>query len=260
MDIHEKKILLDIDFPEIKGSPTVFIDKIILDKSELEVLNSSTFRELYIFGAIVKTGEVHLEFGELKRLEFVVIEKKIETNEFVQHHLAQYNSVMYKCDRDRTSGESVDMLKADDILYLKRLPKWKASEASIPKYKDKLFYFCSQIYLPKNKTTKQYLTWGTTIFVFLCVTEVDELLMQIFEQDTSAQTAEDHYRLEEQMFEFDENYSKIENVKKIIQEGDKLLHSYILNHKRTNKEILELLLEHGKSKAFKNGVLKKLKN
>jgi hypothetical protein len=259
MNIHEKVINLDIDFPEIDGNPTVFIDKIILEKTELEILNSSVSRELYIFGAIVKTGEIHWKFGELKRLEFIVVEKKSETNEFIHHHLVQDESVMYKRKKDLTASECVDMLKKKDILCLRRLPKWKASDAGIPKYGDKLFYFCSQIYLPENKTTKQYMSWGTTIFVFLHVTEEDELLVQIFTQDTSLQTAEDHYRLEEQMLQFDKNYLKIEVVEKLIKKGDKFLHEYILNHKKTTKEILALLLEDGNSKAFKNEVLKKIK-
>lgn len=46
----------------------------------------------------------------------------------------------------------------------------------------------------------------------------------------------------------------------MIKKGDKFLHEYILNHKKINKEILEILLEYGTSKQFKSEVLKKLKN
>jgi hypothetical protein len=261
MDIYQKNLLIDIDFPRIKGFPSIFIDKITLGKSELETLNSSTFRELYIFGTIVKTDEIRLNKPvQIKRLEFIVIEKKVETNEFIQHHLAQYNSVMYKREKDVTTSSCADMIKKKDILYLKHFPKWKISEASIPEFNNKLFYFCSQIFLPENDTTKQYMSWGQTIFIFLHVKEDDELLVQIFTQDTSLQTAEDHYKLEEQMSQFDKNYGKIEVVKKMIKKGDKFLHEYILNHKKINKEILEILLEYGTSKQFKSEVLKKLKN
>jgi hypothetical protein len=62
MNIHEKEIEIDIEFPKIKGNPTIFIDKIIIDKPKLELLKSSIPRELYIFGAIVNTGEIHHEF------------------------------------------------------------------------------------------------------------------------------------------------------------------------------------------------------
>jgi len=149
-------------------------------------------------------------------------------------------------------------LKKKDILYLSKPPLWKATEASIPMFGDKLFHFCTQIYLPKNNTTKQYLTWDTTLFVFLFVTEQDELLVQIFQQDTSQQTAEEHYKLEVLMGEFEKKYTDIDKVEIIIRKGDKYLHDYILNHKRTNKQILELLLEYGKSKTFKNEVSKRI--
>jgi hypothetical protein len=259
MNINEKEIELNIEFPKIKENSTIFIDKIIIDQPKLELLKSSTPRELYIFGAIVKTGEVCLKFGELKRLELIVIEKKLSSDELIYHHLTQHKSVMYKREFDKTSDECVDMLNKKDILYTDRQPRWKASEASIPKYDDKLFYFCNQIYISKNKTTKEFLTWGFTLFTFLFITEEDELLIQIFEQDTSLQTAEDHYKLEEQMCEFDKNYRNLEIVEKLIKKGDKFLHEYILNHKKADKNILELLVEHGKSKAFKTAVMKKLK-
>ena len=260
MNIKEQNIEMEIPNPEIKGQPSVYIGKISLGSAELHALNSSTPRELYIFGATVKTGEIHSQFGELKRLELMIAEKKMATNEIIYHHLAQFNySIMYKRKFDKTTSESVDMLKKKDILYLNKPPRWKASEASIPKYKNKLFYFCTQIYLPENKTTKQYLIWGATLFIFLFVTERDELLVQVFEQDTSQQTAEDHYKLEALMGEFEENYKNIDIVKEIIKKGDKYLHDYILNHKRTDKQILELLLEYGKSKTFKNEVSKRIR-
>ncbi|MDR2905756.1 MAG: hypothetical protein LBU73_07375 [Helicobacteraceae bacterium] len=260
MNIKEQKVEIDISNPEIGGNPSVYIGKISIGENELKTLNSSIHRELYIFGASVKTGETHPKFGELKRLELMVVEKKLETNEIIYHHLAQYNhSVMYKREFDKTTYECVDMLKKKDILYLNKPPLWKASEASIPKCGEKLFRFCTQIYLPENNTTKQYLTCGATLFIFLFVKEQDELLVQVFAQDTSEQTAEDHYKLEALMGDFEKNYADIDKVEKIIKKGDKNLHDYILNHKRTNKQILELLFEYGSSKAFKNEVNKRIK-
>jgi hypothetical protein len=194
----------------------------------------------------------------LKQLELVVVEKKLDTNDMIFHSLVQHESIMYKREFDNTSSECVDMLKEKDILYIDRLPKWKAPEASIPKYHETLFYFCKQTYIPSNKTTQQYLTWNETLFTFIFITEQDELLVQIFGQDTSQQTAEDHYKLEEQMYEFDKNFEKLKIVEKLIKNGDKYLHDYILNHEKTDKKILELLIEYGKSKAFKSEVMKKL--
>lgn len=262
-NILEEKIDINIEYPKIKNTPTVFINKIIIDESKAELLKSSILRELYIFGAVVKTGEISLKYGEIKQLEFVVVEKKLETDELIYHHLAQHRSVMYKRDFDDTEEECVDMLTLDKVAmpYLKRKPKWKISEASIPTYNGNLFYFDSQIYIPENSTTTKCLgTWEETFYIFLYVTEEDELLIQIYTQETSVQTAEDHYKLEIEMGEFDRNYGNIEVVDKLIKKGDRFLHDYIINHKKTNNEILELLLKYGKSKKFKKEVTKRLKN
>lgn len=255
----EQAIALDIPHPEIKGQPTVFIDKITLSSAELEILGSHVARDIYLFGAMVKTGEVHSVFGELKRLELIAVERKTATGDGIFHHLAQHNSVMYKRDSDDTTTQCVDMLAKKDIRFLRRLPRWKASDASIPVYQQQLFYFCRQIYLPDNKTNRQYMTWEASLFVFLFVTEQDELLIQLFSQDTSEQTAEDHYRLEEMMLTFEQHYHDPVQVLSLIRQGDKYFHDYVLQHPKTNRETLALLLEYGKSKAFKAQVARKLR-
>ncbi|RQO66424.1 hypothetical protein DBR43_29870 [Pedobacter sp. KBW06] len=252
---------LDLGFanPEIKGTPTLFVGKIILGQEELEKLESKIPRELYLFAAVVKTGEVHFKFGELKRLELILVEKNLETGESIQYHLTQHNSIMYKNVSDHTDNyECVDMLKKKDILYLHRAPKWKASEASIPKYKEKLFYFSTQFYIPENKTNKTHLGWDETLYVFLYATETDQLLVEIFIQDTSGQTAEDHYKLEEMMAAYDACYNNPDKVHQLLKKGDKYFHDYVLEHKRTSRNTLESLLTFAKTKKMETEVSKRL--
>ena len=44
-------------------------------------------KQVYIFGAIVKTDEIRLnKFEEVKRLEFIVVEKKTETKKEEKAH------------------------------------------------------------------------------------------------------------------------------------------------------------------------------
>ena len=171
MNLNSKEENIDLvcPNPEIKETPTVFIGKIDLTGETAKILSTPIQRKLYIFGASVKTGEVSLKYGELKSVEFIVLEKNLENGEVIRHHLAQHRTVMYKREEDKTSGESVDMLKKTDIRYLHHLPKWKASEASIPIYNGELFYFASQFFMPDNSTNRQYLTFDTTAFIFVTI-------------------------------------------------------------------------------------------
>lgn len=262
MNLNIKEEPLDLGFPnpEIKGIPTLFIGKIILGQEELEKLESKIPRELYFFGAVVKTGEVHFKYGELKRLELMLVEKNLETKESIHYHLTQHNTIMYKITSDKTDDyECVDMLKKKDILYLHRAPKWKASEASIPKYKEKLFYFSTQFYIPENNTNREHLGWDETLYVFLYATETDKLLVEVFIQDTSGQTAEDHYRLEDMMAEFDASYNNPDKVHQLLKKGDKYFHEYVMEHKRTNRQTLESLLTFAKTKKMATEITKRLK-
>ncbi len=261
MDILNKNIMPEVEYPTIKGNKTVYIDKITVDEKSCEILKTNTPRELYIFGASVKTGEVHFKFGELSRIEFAVVEKNLKTNTQTTHFLAQYNySIMYKREQDNTTYECVDMLKKKDIKFLNLKPRWKASEASIPKINNDLFYFAKQTFIPRNKITETYLTFEETFFTFLYVTEQDELIVQIFTQDTSAQTAEDHYKLEELIAKYREISNKPVEIEKLIKQGDKYFHEFVLETKPLKKETIESLIKFGKTKAIVSEAQKLLKN
>lgn len=114
------------------------------------------------------------------------------------------------------------------------------------------------MYLPETATNRNYLTFVTTVFLFVHVLDQDELRVQIFTQDTSAQTVEDHYRLESQMMRFEQDYNDPAVVLQLIKAGNKLLHEHLLNHPKASKPTLELLAEHGKTKALKAEAAKKV--
>ena len=80
MNLNSKEENIDLGFPnpEIKETPTVFIGKIELTGETAKILSTPIQRKLYIFGASVKTGEVSLKYGELKSVEFIVLEKNLE--------------------------------------------------------------------------------------------------------------------------------------------------------------------------------------
>ncbi|SDH64115.1 hypothetical protein SAMN05216588_10649 [Pseudomonas flavescens] len=242
----------------ITGGTAILIGDITLSQAEMDILGTSIARRLHLFGAVVKTGETHPAFGELKRLQLLVVESRGDSPEPIHHPLAQHDGPMYRQAEGPATYACVDMLRQGDVRYLRRPPKWKASQASIPTYQDKLLHFCTQFYIPENATTRQYLIWDTTLFVFLGVTEQEALQVQVFAQDTSEQSAEDHYALEASMTAYDEAPRDRANVARLIEAGDKHFHDYVLHHARTGRQALHLLLEHGTSKAFKARVTKKL--
>lgn len=265
MNLNIKGENVDLSFPNpyIKSVPTVYIGKIELGQEEIVTLKTKTKRELFLFGATIQV-KINMSSGEMiegKRLEFIVLERNLDTNQITEHHLAQHDSVMYKRKEDKTGEAAVDMLMItkQQIPYLHRKPRWKSSEADIPEIGNQLFYFASQFYFPINKVNKEYFICGETAYVFLHVTEKDELLVQIFTQDMSEQTAEDHYRLEEMMAEYEHNYNNLNIVRNLIQRGDKYFYEYILESKRTNRQVLEILLEFAKTKKMKTEIEKRLK-
>ncbi|VFS47546.1 Uncharacterised protein [Budvicia aquatica] len=109
--------------------------------------------------------------------------------------------------------------------------------------------FLGQFYAAKSKLMNQYFGSGQSIYLFTLASG-DTLKFQAFMQDTSEQTAEDHYRLEEQMMAFDSHYKHIDEVEILIKAGDKYLHQYIAEHKRSGKEILTVLLQYAKTKVL----------
>lgn len=251
VNMHGQDPMLDIPWPDIHGNQAVFIERITLAQADLEMLGSQIDRELYLFGGTVHTGEVHPEYGELWRVHYLVIEKQLSSGTLIYHPLSQNEEVMYSRKGEDARPVCVDMIKKKDILFLRRPPRWNASQASIPTCNGQLFHFCSQVYLPQTATNRQYLTFVTTVFLFVHVLEHDELRVQIFTQDTSEQTAEDHYRLEDQMMRFEEDYNDPAVVLQLIRAGNKWLHEYLLNHPKASKHTLALLAEHGKTKALK---------
>lgn len=57
---------------------------------------------------------------------------------------------------------------------------------------------------------------------------------------------------------FDSNYKSIDDIEILIKAGDKYLHQYIAEHKRSGKEILIVLLQYAKTKKLKQQILKRL--
>ncbi|CAI3924869.1 unnamed protein product [Commensalibacter communis] len=72
------------------------------------------------------------------------------------------------------------------------------------------------------------------------------------------QTAEDYYRLEEQMMTFEEHYKDLKIIQKLIKSGVKYLHQYVAENKHSNFEILTMLLASVKTKKLQKEIQTRL--
>ena len=125
-------------------------------------------------------------------LEYFVAEQR--SGRWSLHRLLQSVSVTYS-----EGDEKADYVPAVDVrdpraLSLGEPPEWKVSEAVWPTSDGKPMIFLGQVELPDSELTRRLLTWGITLFLFANGAELE---FKVVEQDTTSQTAEEHYRNED---------------------------------------------------------------
>ena len=257
VNIREEVLDLGFDNPLIQGQPSILIGQTSLTEEEMRTLGGEEPRELFIFAA--KIPVPHPKYPNAWRMEFLVRETT-PSGLIFEHHLFQNRSIFFEREDDRGEGASADMLKPKDIRHLRRRPKWKVSGAGIPVGQGGLYHFVSQFYISTNPSTLKYLCAGDAIFLFAEARSNDALSIKIFSQDMSAQTAEEHYRLEEMMAEFDRHHKDSEKIESLIRRGDKDFHRFVLDHPRVRHDFLLMLLKHAKPKNLRAEIEKKLKD
>ncbi len=241
----------DFPVPVIDGKAAIFIGEVQLE-DEVLVIDNAEPAFLYLFGGKMP---VTVLGKPAWKLVFVVVEKSVD-GQFVYHELAQHDSIMYQGDTDRDEYETVDMMRPALMSALYRKPKWKKSEASWPFYQGSPFFFVKQFFL--DESFKETLSWDLSIFLFVFF-QPGKLLLRVFTQDTSAQTAEDHYKLEEMMATFERHHNDAAVVEKLVKEGDGHFYDFVLEHKYLTPAILAILAQHGTTKKIRNEATKLLK-
>ena len=176
------------------------------------------------------------------------------------HHLAQYNhSIFHKAADDPCTSEAVDMLKKDQMPCASRRPHWKAHDASWPVHEGKPCLFLGQLYVPETPITRERFVWDEAVFVFASGAS-GVLLLQIYSEDMSAQTAEDHYRLEEMIAEFEAHPHDPSVVQPLIESGHRHFYEFLFDHPKLDQARLALVAQHGKTKTVRNRATKELRH
>ena len=258
MDIYGKEIEFDFDYPVIGDNKPLFIGTIDLSESEIMAkLGTKIPRKLFLFG-----GESEFPGDpESVATNYNVVELNTITERTESHHLSQCGeSTFWQEEGDDTGGIPADMLKKKDCPSLFHHPRWRLSWMSWPTYQERMFFFAQQLHVPKNKFTSNPLTCPVTLYVFVLPVENGRLMVQLMEQPTSIQTAEQHYKLEQAMIDYNENRDNLAVIEKLIKTNSKDFHEYLLeDDPKVSQKTLELLSEHGKTKKIKEQAQKRLK-
>jgi hypothetical protein len=160
--------------------------------------------DVFLFGArypmaeVLMDGEPFAPDGHF--LEYYIVDRSAG-GDWEIHRLHQRGSpgtVAYAEVND--SADDLPATEIDDVASLSsgRPPAWKATEASWPTYRGSPMRFLGQIDLPETEITRNWLASGQTVYLF-AANEPDTTHYKIFMQQTSTQTAEEHYALEEEL-------------------------------------------------------------
>jgi hypothetical protein len=166
---------------------------------------------VFLFGARYSVADALVggeSFGEGYFVEYFVVEEAHDGS-WIVHRLRQRGSVAYT--ESEESRDDPDYVQAEEItdpaaFALHTPPIWKRSEALWPTYAGTPMQFIGQIEIPDTELTRNLLSSGQTVYLFSAEAP-DHSHYKIFEQDTHAQTAEEHYELEERLQRLDESAS-----------------------------------------------------
>ena len=170
---------------------------------KFDLAAESEAREVYLFGARHPISDALVggeSFGdEGFFIEYFAIDANPAGGWAVHRLLQRGHSVVYS-DRDEETEDYVPAAEIDDPIGLSihEPPAWKLWVANWPTCNEKPMRFVGQVKPPENDVTRELLNWLCTIYLF-CSTSDAGTRYKIVDQDRGAQTAEEHYELEEQL-------------------------------------------------------------
>ena len=130
-------------------------------------------------------------------VEYAVVELPSRKTHWLSQRM--YNTT-YSSLFEKKDCMPATQVKRVGELSLDRRPRWKKSEAEWATYQGQPMKFVGQIDLPENNVTRKFLTWDKSVFVFWQPSCADSVY-KITTQSISAQTAEEHYAMEQEEFD-----------------------------------------------------------
>lgn len=281
------------DNPGISGQPALHIGTLALDATACALLarhcglagdagdlgdgNPAALqpRSLHLFAA--RVPDPLPGHPDAWRLELAIAEQPAAQDAPSRwHHLAQRGDVPYEAAGQASEqGQgtfAADMLKPEKqtLHCLQRPPRWKLSEAHIPLRSGKLqrqgnswvwqnlrlYAFAGQWPVPPTEAVRrQGLAGGFVIYLFAWLSAAGGLLLKATTQDVGAQSAEDHYRLEHMLVQFEQAPHDMALAATLVAKGGADLHQALLAHPRCTAALLH---RHAKTKALKTQIEKRL--
>lgn len=239
----------------IEKQPSVLLAEWQLRTEDAAALGLRLARDFCIYGAKVPSA---MNNHEGWQSHYAVLEKHADGT-VLQHHLAQREGVMWTAPHAVSTTEAADMVEPSSIPCLTIKPRWKRDAASIPVRSDGgMYVFLKQFYIPHKASIRALFHVGFSLYLFATPKGQDEMELALFEQDMGEQTAEDHYRLEEQIGIFLAAPHDLIAVEDLIQTGDKYFHEFVLERPGATRPMLQMLLKHAKTKNLKSAVQKRL--
>lgn len=240
---------MDTSTPLIEGQTSVLLTKWSLDAQGAQALGVASTREFGIFGAKVPDVE-----PDGWRAHYLVRETRAD-GAVTAHHLAQHAGVLWTAANARNGREMADMVKSSAIPSLAAKPRWKRDEGCIPTRADgDMYMFLKQFHVPIGEKIRAHFHGGFSLYLFATPQGGDALELALFELDMSEQTAEDHYRLEEQIATFLQKPHDLDSVESLIRGGDKHFHEFVLESRKSTQPVLALLMQHAKTKTLKSAI------
>lgn len=254
-DIKGNTVEFDFSVSKIGEHEPVFIGKVDLSAPDVMAkIGTKTPRELCLFG-----GREH--DTEYRFLSYIIQEKRVSNGEMQEHYLVKKDRSSVYSERDEVLDEvAADMVKRKDCPCVKRYPSWRISEMNWPTTADdELFVFVERFYVPDNELNNHSLYDNSNVYLFVHSSEEDKMSFGVLDQDAGSQSIQDHYKFEEAMIEYENNKNNPEIVEKLVKRKLKDFQLYLLDQSDLRADVLELIAEHGKTKAIKNEALARLK-
>jgi hypothetical protein len=186
-----------------------------------------------------------------------------------EQHLLQDKSTLFTQAGEPDHDQHVDMMQRHKkpMPCLVRPPRWKVGggDGKWGHLEERPMTFIGQIYLRENDLMRKLLTCNCSLFLFAGEDKTKTVHFKLYFQETSAQSAEDHYAMEEMISQFELDPTNREVVLKCLKMGTKQgvgkqVHEHILNHARVSKVALELLVELGSNKEIRTKAQQKLRD